>query len=74
MKGRQLDALDLKIAEMEAKAVTEVRSLVVQECLDECRTNKPWCPYLRSIKLCPSIRRTLREEVPIIMREMDERN
>jgi len=68
------DALDLKIAEMEGKVVTEVRRLVVQEYLDECEVIQPECPYLRSTKLCRSIRRALQEEVPIVLREMGEKN
>ena len=74
MSGSQPDALDLKIAEMEAKVVTEVRRLIVQECLDDCKTTQPWCPYLRSIKLCPGIRRALREEVPAVLHEISEKN
>ena len=71
---RRPDKLDLKIAEMEAKTVTEIRREIVQECLDNCRIRQPWCPYLRSVKICPSIRETLRVEVPCILREMSEEN
>ena len=68
------DALDLKIAEIEAEVVTEVRRLVVQEYHDECEVIQPECPYLRSTKLCFNIRRALQEEVSIILREMGEKN
>jgi len=68
------DKLDLKIAEMEAKVVTELRRLIVQECLSRCRINQPWCPYLNSTKICPSIQKTLKEEVPNILQEMSEKN
>lgn len=73
MHGRP-DNLDLKIAAMEAKTVAEIRREVVQECLDNCRIRQPWCPYLGSVKVCPSIRETLRVEVPVILREISEEN
>ncbi len=71
---RHPDKIDLKIAEMEAKTVAEIRREIVRERLDDCRTAQPWCPYLRSVRLCPSIRETLRVEVPTILREMSEEN
>ncbi len=74
MDRRQPDNLDLKIAEIEAKVVTGLRRLIVQECLSHCRINHPDCSYLDSIKICPDIRRILREEVPHTLLEMSEKN
>ena len=71
---RKPDKLDLKIAEMEAKAITEIRRLIVQECLKRCKISHPYCPYLNSIKICPTIQDTLETEVPHILREMSRKN
>jgi len=71
---RRPDNLDLKIAEMEARVVTGLRRLIVQECLDHCKIDHPYCPYLHSTKICPSIQRTLKTEVPTILWEMSKKN
>ena len=68
------DKIDLKLAEIEAKTAIKIRREIIRECLDECKVNQPWCPYLGSVKLCPTIRETLRVEIPAILREMSEEN
>ena len=72
--ARRPDKLDLKIAEMEAKVVTELRRLIVKEYLEHCRKEHSYCPYLNSTKICPNILDALEEETPIILREMSKRN
>jgi len=74
MKLERPDQLDLKIAEIEAKVVTELRRLVVQECLDHCKIDHPYCPYLRSTRICSSIQDTLKTEIPTILWEISKKN
>ena len=72
--ARRPDRIDLRIAEVEARVVTKIRRLIAQESLEHCRTNHPYCPYLKSTKLCSNIQETLEEETPIILQEMSEKN
>ena len=74
MDRRKPDKIDLRIAEIDAKVVTGIRRLVVQEYLEHCRTTRPWCPLLKSTKLCSTIRETLEEEIPTILQERSQRN
>ena len=74
MKVKRPDVLDLRIAEMEAEVVTEIRRLIVQECLGHCRISHPYCPYLESVDICWTINRLVKEEVPLILLEMGEKN
>lgn len=74
MPKRKPDKIDLKIAEIEAEVVTEIRRLIVQECLRHCKISHPECSYLNSAKICPAIQETLEEEIPHILREMSKKN
>lgn len=73
MKGKP-DKLDLRLAEMEAKTVTEIRRLIVQECLGRCKISHPGCPYLDSTKICPEIQETLDEYIPKILEDIGKNN
>ena len=72
MDRRKPDKIDLKITEIEAKVVTKLRHLIVQDCLDECKTSHPWCPFLKSTKICQTILDTLKEEIPLILQERSQ--
>jgi len=74
MPRRKLDKLDLKIAEIEAKVVVRLRHEIIQDYLDQCKRKQPWCPYLRSTKICPSIQKALRVEISATLQGMGEQN
>lgn len=74
MVKKKPDKLDLRIAEIEAKKVIEIRHIIVQECLDRCKVNHPDCPHLKSTKLCGFVQGALKEGVPEVLEDIGKEN
>ncbi len=73
MQQRQYK-LDLRLTEIETKVTTEIRRLIIQECLQGCKTENPDCPYLESTKICGVIQDVLDEDIPKILKERNRSN
>jgi len=71
---KMLDKLNLRLTEIEAKKVTEIRHEILQEELGRCKISSPGCPYLNSTRICKSIQTTLDEYIPKVLSDIARDN